>query len=247
MMGEALRATPLLLCLFSSLLLWCTAPPPLTIQTLPKQWRGGAFMDSLCSFKAFGDIKFSLRGERHSLKIDVVWRGDSDFTIALYSPLGRSLLSVTPDSLGAWRIIAADTLFTKGSQDRVSLNGYFDYSLTFSEFLRAATGRLLDTAILEKPSDSLSLKGKKAFLYWRGDSTIGRAFDITAVIDRKHFSILDVIYSKKALSVWELSISSNKRGAPEEIRFKDQNNNYFYVAYKTVIVKHGKHCRSERL
>ena len=229
------------------LLVWCTAPPPLTLATLPGRTVAVSLIDSVCQFKASGEIKFSVRGERHSAGIDVVWRSDSDFTIALYSLLGGTVASVATDSSGAWIITAGDSILRKHGGDRVSLGGMLDYSLTFKEFLLAATGRFLDSTIMKTPCDSLLIRGKKAFLYWPEAPGAGRAFEVTAVIDRKHFSITDVIYAKKDSALWSLATSLSKKGAPEEIRFKDRNNNYFYLKYGTVIVKRGSNCRTERL
>ncbi len=217
------------------------------METLPKQLAQLARIDSVCLFKASGDMKFSIRGERHSAGIDIIWRSDSDFTVALYSPLGGTVASVVADSSGAWNISAGDSVLKKRATDMVSVGGILDYSLTFEEFMRAATGRLLDSAIMRTPSDSLSIRGKKAFLYWPEDTLAGRRFGITAVIDRKHFSLTDVIYSRKGPSPWALSVASSKKGTPEEIRFQDRNNNYFYLKYGTVVVKRGAHCRAERL
>jgi hypothetical protein len=244
---ETLRATSLPLCFFSSFLFYCTAPPPIIIEALPNRVMETVEIDSICSFKAFGDIKFSLRGERRSAKIDVIWRGDSNCTIALYTLLGGTFASVAVDSSGAWNITAADSMYKKNPHDKVSIGGFFDYSLTFREFLRVATGRLLDRSFIREPCDSLYPRGKKAFLYWHEDPTRGRGYAITVVIDRKHISITDVIYGRKRPEPWDLSISRTKNGAPEEIRFKDGNNNYFYLKYGTVVVKRGKHCRTERL
>jgi hypothetical protein len=229
------------------LLLGCTTPPPLTIDSLPKRLAAFSPPDSVCSFKAFGDIKFSIYGERHSAKIDLLWRRDSAFTLSLYSPLGGALASVVADSSGIWSITAGDSVMKKHGYDRVSVGGFLDYSLTFDEFLRAATGRLLDSTIMRTPSDSLRLSGKKASLYWPMDSSAGRRFGITAVVDRKHLSLTDVIYSKNGPELWELTATSIKKGVAEEIRFKDRNNNYFYLKYGTVIVGRGKDCRTERL
>jgi hypothetical protein len=91
------------------------------------------------------------------------------------------------------------------------------------------------------------LAGKKTFLFWHEDSAKGRDFQITAIIDRKHFSITNVIYSKKEPSSWELSLLSFRKGRAKEIRFKDTNNNYFYLNYETMVIKHGNKCERERL
>jgi hypothetical protein len=229
------------------LILWCTPPPPLTIESFPKQLAAFLSPDSMCSFKAFGDIKFSIRGVRRAAKIDLLWRSDSAFTLSLYSPLGGAVASVVADSSGIWNITAGDSVLKKHASDKVSVGGLLEYSLTFDEFLRAATGRLLDTTIMRTPSDSLGLSGKKNLLYWPMDSSAGRRFGVTAVVDRKHLSLTDVIYSKDGTELWELKASSIKKGVAEEIRFKDGNNNYFYLKYGTVIVGRGKDCRAERL
>jgi hypothetical protein len=245
--SRTFRATVLPISFVAPVFLWCTAPPPLSMETLPRPLASLAPIDSICSFKAFGDMKFSLRGQRRTVKIDVIWRGDSNFTIALYSPFGGAVASASASSSGAWNINAGDSVLQKRPREKVSVGGMLDYSLTFEEFLRAATGRLLDTTVKATPADSLILKGKEAFLMWREDSAAGRPFDITATLDRKHFSVTDVIYSKKGLDVWELAVSRSRKGAPEEIRFKDGNNNYFYLKYSAVVIERGRNCRSERL
>ena len=137
------------------LALLCTAPPPLDKETLPNVITAFAPMDSLCSFKAFGDIRFSLHGERLSAKIDVVWRSDSNFIIALNSRWGASLALITADSSGAWRISAGDSLYKKRPEERIALEGILDYPLTCEEFLRIATGRIFGATTLQGPCERL--------------------------------------------------------------------------------------------
>jgi hypothetical protein len=231
----------------SSVFLFCSPPPPLTKDIASALPSVVAPDDGICSFKGYGDIGFSMNGQRHKTKIDVLWRSDSDFTVGLYSPLGSTIASVRGDSSGLIRIIAGDSVYQKRLSESVAIGDFLSYSLSFKEFLRVATGRLLDASFASDRSDSLLLSAKKVFLYWPEDSTKGRNFQISATIDRKHFLLTDVIYSKKEPSSWELTQLSFRKGRAKEIHFKDKNNNYFYVKYETMIIKHGNKCESERL
>ena len=242
-----MHATFFFVWFLSSFILFCSPPPPLTRDIASELPGAFAPNEAICSFKGYGDIGFSMNGQRHKTKIDVLWRSDSDFTIGLYSPIGGTLASVSGDSTGLIRIIAGDSVYQKSLGESVAIGDFLDYSLSFKEFLRVATGRFLDPSFVEDRRDSLFLSAKKAFLYWPEDSTKGRNFQITAIIDRKHFSITDVIYSRKDPSSWELTQLSFRKGRAKEIRFKDKNNNYFYVKYETMVIKHGKKCESERL
>jgi hypothetical protein len=231
----------------SSFFLFCSPPPPLTMDIASALPSALSPHDGICSFKGYGDIGFSMNGQRHKTKIDVLWRSDSDFSVGLYSPLGSTLASVRGDSSGLIRITTGDSVYQKSISESVAIGDFLDYSLSFKEFLRVATGRLLDTSFVADQCDSLFLSAKKAFFYWPEDSTKGRNFHITATIDRKHFLLTDVIYSKKEPCSWELTQLSFRKGRAKEIRFKDKNNNYFYLKYETMVVKHGNKCESERL
>jgi hypothetical protein len=234
--------------LFFPLALLCTAPPPLSMEPLPNVFSAIASMDSLCSFKAFGDMKLSQHRERLTGKIDVLWNSDSNFSINFYSPWGGRVASIaTADSTHELSIRAGDSVVKKRMDDKIALDGIIDYPLTFQDFIRIATGRILLSRIDRVPNDSLVLKGNKAVLIWREDSMKGRPFTVSAVVDRKHLAITDVIYRQSNSPRWQLSISSIKDGAPEEFHFEDQYNNYFYLNYETVIVRRGDRCRRERL
>jgi hypothetical protein len=244
---KAMRRVLFFIGLLSSFFLFCSSPPPLTMDIASALPSALALGDGICSFKGYGDIGFSMNGQRHKTKIDVLWRSDSDFTVGLYSPIGTTLASVRGDPSGLIRIIAGDSVYQKGLSEKVAIGDFLAYSLTFKEFLRVATGRLLDASFIGDRCDSLFLSAKKAFLYWPEDSTKGRNFQITGIIDRKHFLLTDVIYSKKEPCSWELTQLSFRKGRAKEIRFKDKNNNYFYVKYETMVIKHGNTCESERL
>jgi hypothetical protein len=232
---------------FLPLALSCTLPPPLNREAIPDLFSDFSSMDNLCSFKGFGDMRLTVRGERLSAKIDVLWRSDSNFSIVLNSRWGGLLASVTADSSGELAIRAGDSIVIKRSDENVSFNGILEYPLTFGEFLRIATGRILGGGILRESCDSLFVRGNKTFLVWREDSAKGRPFAVTATVDRKHFAVTDVIYDRSRSPCWRLSVSSIKGGVPEEFRFEDNYNNYFYLNYEKVIVRHGTHCRGERL
>jgi hypothetical protein len=229
-------------------LLLCTLPPsPNVKENFPDICQALWAADSLSLFKGYGEIGFSIKGERHTAKIDVLWRGDSNFTIVFCSPFGTSLASIVADSTGLWIITAGDSIYKKRADDRIAINGLFNFPFTFCDFLQAATGRLPDRTISKKQHDSLFLNEKKAFLFWNGDSSSGRIFDITVIISRKHSFLTDVIYLKKFPDPWELSLSSFKKNVAQEIRFKDASNNYFYLKYKEVTTKYNIRCRRERL
>jgi hypothetical protein len=229
------------------LALLCTVPPPLNKEALPNLLSALGDMDSLCSFKAFGDMKFSFHGQRLTAKIDIIWRSDSNFSIVLNSPWGGRLASIVADTSDQLTIRAGDSIIKRRIDDKIDLDGILNYPFTFHEFLRITTGRNLCSRVVREPSDSLFMKGKKTLLVWYEDSVKGRPFTVTATVDRKHFAITDVIYRRSSSPRWLLSVSSINGGEPEEFRFEDQYNNYFYLNYETVFVRRGDRCRRERL
>ncbi len=237
----------LFLCQFCVLLFHCTPPPPLSRETLKSLCSSLTIREALCSFKGFGDIVVTRRGDKLKATIDVLWKSDSNFSVAIYGPFGQRVASIVADSADKWEITIKDKVYWKYPDDRIADEEFFDYPFTCKEFVRMLTGRFPDYSVMRKQSDSVSFKGKKAFVHWSGDSLQDRAIDVTAVINRKHSSITDVICLNKNPFPWELSLSSFKKNVPKEIRFKDRDNNYFYLKFETVFVKYGVSCRAERM
>ncbi len=237
-----IRLSPLLICLFFTA---CTViPPRITRDTLPSLFLPLEPRDSICLFEAFGETKFSVKGQRFGAHIELQWRGDSDFNVGFYSPFGGRIASIAPACGGFWDIKAGDSLYKKLPHENMDLGqGFIEYPFTYAQFMHILTGGLLDYAILKKNADSLSFDGKRGFCYWHNESIGGREYDIIAIINRKQSRVTDVIYRTKSPAVGELAYSSFKDGVPKEIRFSDPNNNYFYVNYERIFQRTGAQCQ----
>jgi len=201
--------------------------------------------DSMCGFKGFGDVYFTVNGQRAKAKVDVQWHGDSDCVIDVYSPLGGTLASVRADPSGAWTITQAGSSLKKLPSDRVALiEGAEAYPFSYVQFAAIIIGKLPNRSFCTQKPDSMIIEEKKTALLWRADSAQGRPYAITALIHRKHSTITDVLYDKKGSTPWSLTFSSFTGGNAKEIRFKDEHNNYFYVRYDRVVSqKKATGCR----
>ncbi len=225
----------------------CATIPPITRESLPALFASLATSDSVCAVKGFGELGITAGGRRLTATIELQWRGDSDFTLNLYSPFGGLIASAAGDSTGEWTVSEGTSSFKKLPRDSVELgHGMIDYPFSYSDFLHILSGRLPDCGIMRKDADSLFLNGKKAFLHWYGTSMYGRTMTVTAIINRKHSSVTDVIYHVTKEPAWDLTFSSFTRGVAKEIRFKDAHKNYFHLSYEKMISWRGGECRDKK-
>jgi hypothetical protein len=233
-------------CLLPSL---CAPPPPVTKENIPDLLAPIGKFNDVCGLKGFGDIRLTINGQRAKAKFDVVWQGDSNFTLNIYSPFGGLLVSISADSTGAWTITSGDSCYKKQPGEHVALGeASIDYPFSYVEFLHAVIGRFPDRIITQKRPDSLFIERKNAFLLWQGDSSVAGRFAVTAIINRKHSAVTDVIYREAGQAPWELTFSSFGGGGAKEIRFNDSHNNYFYVTYERIVVlKSGPACRGGKV
>jgi len=203
-------------------------------------------MDSITSFKGYGKLQLGVRGQRVGLNIETVWKGDTNFTINLYTIFGTTIATISTDSAGKLSVRAGGMLNEKKSPDDTIDIGskLIDYPFTYRDFMHILTGRLLKSEFIHRPSDSLSLQETNAYLYWNPDICHGNNFSITMEINRKQSRIKKVSYSSPGSKGWKLVYASFGNNVPEEIQFKDANNNYFNLTYEDVSCRCGAaECR----
>jgi hypothetical protein len=223
----------------------CSPIPPITRDDLPELWAPFGNEESVCGRQGYGEFRLSFNGKRAKTSFDMQWHGDSDFTVNMYSPFGGLIASIGADSTGVWTVAAGNSVYNKQSHDRVSIReASVDLPFSYAEFLHFFLGVFPDRAIGRKKPDSLVILGKKTMLVWLDDSIAGKRFAVTAIINRKHSAVTDVIYREMGAYPWEVTFSSLAGGYAKEIHFKDHNNNYFYVNYeRLVFLKSGQACR----
>jgi hypothetical protein len=95
-----------------------------------------------CHFKGSAVLTVRNRGQQVRARADVVWRGDSSFSVTVYGPLGNALAEIAGDSSGGVATVQG-ARWEFGFDDFVGLPGILDSNtFTFRQLVRILTGRL---------------------------------------------------------------------------------------------------------
>jgi len=221
------------LCVGLCLCSCATLPPPSIQQSqLPAIVQRLSVIDSLAWLQGYGTLELNARGQKAKLTIETVWNGDNDCTINLYAMFGVTIASLSIDSTGRITVRAMKQELIKDPDDTIDIGmKLINYPFTYRDFMHILTGKLLNSSFVRNPYDSLSLLENDAQLLWNTRLHTGGDYTVTAEINRKQSRIIKVRYTAPGVKGWQLDYASFNDTLPQEIRFKDANNNYFNLTY----------------
>ncbi len=187
------------------------------------------FVDSLETVKAYGNIAFSLHGERYRGTITVSLQNWTDFTCEVYTPFAQTIASISSDMDSA-EIIIEDREYRIGVFDEVSTIPFFTiYPFIFNDLIRILTGRIIKRDYIISDPSKVVVKGRRTEYIWQSDS-----LTVSMNSSRGGKKIKRINYNATGGLPWKLEFSSFKNGISKEIYFESEEKNYFSLVFNTI-------------
>jgi hypothetical protein len=220
----------------------CAVRPPLTTETARMTFAGfvtdnGAPVDSM---KASGTVAVGQNGEHASVSFDIMWAGDSAFTMQFSTVLGMTIASVKAHGPGTWLVDAADSRSSVSPDSDIAVGQEFlSYPVSWREFISILTGRLpcASLSAFSREPDTHVVERKSITLSWKSIRCGRRDVDVSGKIDNKKQGLTELVYrcsAPDAPGAWTLTARGFTNGHAKEFRFVQANNNYFYVSYRSM-------------
>ncbi len=214
------------------LLIGCSRRPLIEMEAVsPLLESISRFSPEITSFKGFGQITFSEQGMRQSGRIDALWSDNGDFSAYIYSPFGTTVASVEGDRSGGKVAFDQEELLFGMDERLVMIPFSWGKNVNFSQFIRYFTGRMPETAIMERAPDSISLEGNYARATWHD-----HAFSVTAVVSRRSQEIetVEFQFPRHGLEPWNLQFTNFNQGLASQIKIEENSRNYILIRYNDI-------------
>jgi hypothetical protein len=221
----------LLLGVFLLICSCATTRPPVVQEQMPSLVKRLLACDSLSWLKGYGNLQLGVHGQKVKLSIETVWNGDSDCTINLYMLFG-TVATLSTDSTGRITVHAMKREIVKEPDDTLDIGmKMVSYPFTCRDVMHILMGRLLNTSFVNQEPDSSVMVEDTAHLLWLNPMHTGGNYTVDVEINRKQSRITKVSFCASGNKGWQLDYTAFNDTLPQEIQFKDANNNYFNLYY----------------
>jgi hypothetical protein len=185
--------------------------------------------------KGQGTIIFTEQKKQTSLDFDISWNGDFTYELQLSTMLGNTVASVSSSSDSLWTIMVGETQFKTNPMHNVAIPGVsLSYDGTWYEFMQLLSGRCPCLCNNLGSPDSVNEQARSTSLIWRQVPCSQNKTMVVMHIENKSNIPIEIFFKNCVDTTQHISMTGFYGNHAKEIKCSRDNNNYFYLRYKTV-------------